>query len=185
MPDQLAAFYNDFRNDAFQRVQGKRQLRKHDSNPDAATETIMWSGNPSNPADPTKLAMLTWDIFPDGTDKEGKRRFAFQPRRWLLGSNVQAVILYEMSCCAGLSAIGTFKQNGKILPALFENQKFVTPDYRDLFKLSAPAGTKSGLEIDHDGGILSHWYDHITDRPHDCQTRHALSMPGRLNIRFS
>lgn len=176
MPADIADFAKNFKDDAFTRIKGpERLLFKNPDVQGAFVEVMMWTADKANPDDPSKMAMLFLDVVPAG---EGK--FSFEPRRWLLGAGVQAVIPYQMTCCAGFSAIAAYKQDGRMTPALLENQNYVREIHRDLFRLTAEGG-ESGLGIDPDGGVLAHWHAHLTrQQGHVCHGHKPLATPARL-----
>jgi|GEM_PF-4513163 len=178
MPHHIADFADAHKRDAMIPIKGpQRLIQASRETPGAYTEMLMWRMPSVNERDPSKMTLLFLDIVPDGSD------YAYVPRRWMVGSAVQAVFPYKMSCCPGLSALATYRQGGQIHPALLENAKFVTADYQDLFCLTKPGA--QGIQVDEHGGLLSHWYDHVAGIDHQCHAHtHALTMPEKLALRI-
>lgn len=153
------------------------------------TEMRLFTATPQTPDNPRYMAMLYLDILPiTQTSPQQPPQYVQYPRRWLVGNGVQALMAYQMSCCAGTSAVGLYHDEdaGGTLPVLLENRKFMKPEYQDLFRLRdahQATGPATGLNIDPEGKILTHWYNHMREIAHDCASSPALSLPHALKYK--
>lgn len=173
MPTEISKFVTANENHAYREIIGPSLLVVPGDNKGSYVQIRLFTADKSNPPVPSRMAALFMDILPLGDGK-----FSSQPRQWLLGQDVQAVIPYKMSCCSGLSAIAAYKQGGKLQPALLENAKFVLLSRTDLFSLAKPG--ESGLKVDPSGDVLRHWYTHLMRMEHDCGSHARITVPRQL-----
>lgn len=173
MPTRIAEFAAANGTNAFTEIKGPSLLVIPGEQKGTYTQVRLFTSDKASPPAPSKMAALFLDV----TDLGGGK-FSSQPRQWLLGADVQALIPYKMSCCSGLSAIAAYKQGGKLQPALLENAKFVQLGRNDIFGLSKEG--ESGLKVDETGGMLKHWYTHLMRIQHNCASQARIAVPPRL-----
>ncbi len=171
-PEDVARFAERNVKDAFvQEPEPRPYLLMNKDVPGAYTRVIMWHAKGAAADDMSKRAMLFLDIV------QGANGNLLQPRRFVLGSSAQCVIPYRMECCPGLSALVSYKQNGQLHAGLVENDRFTTPDHRDLFGIKSG---KSNMVVDQEGSLLRHWQTHILRKVHACESLPTLGTPKRL-----
>lgn len=174
-PENIAGFATANAHEAYEPLPEPKPYMMR--NPDVAgayTRVLMWQAKGAAADDMNRKVALFMDVIPvPGVQKQ----YSYQPRQYILGPGAQCVIPYRMSCCPGLSAVACYKQQNGLTAALFESEKFTTPDHRDIFGVKSGRG---GILIDHDGAILRHWQNHVMRVDHDCGSSPHIAVSARL-----
>ncbi len=123
---------------------------------DKTTRVYLWA-DPADEANPRKMIAIYAKVTKEGDNIDIK------PELLVKGPDANFVLFYQMSCCAGLSALTCFSTKGEQRFEIRDSLSGTQKGEGQLFKDKVRVATSAEL-LDQ----IHHMYLDIAKKPHDC-----------------